>query len=155
MTPNYPERTEAQALVELALVLVALCSLVISAFDCGQVVNVYLVTVHATREAARVASVAGTTVPAVQAAAQNAAADSIASGALTVTCQAATFDASQGSYTPSGACASPLAADTSFAITVRTTVSPVLPFAGLLFGSTTIGPLPVSYTLLGIVEPNS
>ena len=66
MTRHHTGRDEGQALVELALVLVALCSLVISTFDFGQIVNVYLVTVHATREAARVASVAGTSVAAVQ-----------------------------------------------------------------------------------------
>ena len=43
------------------LVLVTLCSLFVAAFDFGQTMSVYLVTVHATREAARAASVAGTT----------------------------------------------------------------------------------------------
>jgi Flp pilus assembly protein TadG len=148
-------RQEGQALVELAVVLVALCSLFLAAFDYGQVMSVYLVTVHATGEAARVASVAGTSTATVQAAAQNAAADTIAASALTVSCQTATFDASSGTYTVAGNCPTPLVADTTFAVTVSTIVSPVLPFTGLLFGSLSLGPIPVSYTLLGIVEPNA
>jgi Flp pilus assembly protein TadG len=148
-------RAGGQALVELALVLVTLCSLFVTAFDYGQVMNVYLVTIHATREAARVASVAGTSVAAVQAAADNAAADTLAPGALTVTCHGALFNAASGTYSVSGPCPSPLAADTPFVVSVSTSVSPVLPFTGLLFGSMQLGPGPVTYTLLGIVEPNS
>jgi Flp pilus assembly protein TadG len=149
------DRHEAQALVELAIVLVALCSLFLAAFDFGQAMNIYLVTVHATREAARVATVAGTSVGAVQAAAQNAAGDTVASSSLSVSCQAATFNASSGTYVTTGGCPSPLVADTAFALTVSTTVTPMLPFTGLLFGSLSLGPIPVNYTLVGIVEPNS
>jgi Flp pilus assembly protein TadG len=141
--------------VELALVFVALCSLFVAAYDYGQTMNVYLVTVHATREAARVGSVAGTSVTAVQSAAQNAASDILPASALTVTCQSASFDASTGTYTSTGGCPSTLTADSAFVVSVSTTVSPVLPFTGLLFGSLSVGPIPVSYTLLGIVEPNS
>jgi Flp pilus assembly protein TadG len=152
---HFHAREKAQAFVELALVLVALLSLAITAFDYGQVVNIYLVTIHATREAARVASVAGTAVSAVQAAAQNAAGDSIAPTNLTVTCQLQTFDGSHGTYTATGPCASTLTVDQAFVITSTTTVSPVLPFTGLLFGSTSVGPISVSYSLLGIAQPNS
>ena len=134
---------------------VALCSLFVAAYDYGQTMNVYLVTVHATREAARVGSVAGTSVTAVQSAAQNAASDILPASALTVTCQSASFDASTGTYTSTGGCPSTLTADSAFVVSVSTTVSPVLPFTGLLFGSLSVGPIPVSYTLLGIVEPNS
>jgi Flp pilus assembly protein TadG len=141
--------------VELAVVFVALCSLFVAAYDYGQTMNVYLVTVHATREAARVGSVAGTSVTAVQSAAQNAASDILPASALTVTCQSASFDASTGTYTSTGGCPSTLTADSAFVVSVSTTVSPVLPFTGLLFGSLSVGPIPVSYTLLGIVEPNS
>ncbi len=148
-------RQQGQALVELALVLVTLCSLVVAAWDFGQVMNVYLATVHATREAARVASVAGTSPSAIQAAAQYAAGDTLAPGALTVTCQLANFNASNGTYTLSGGCPGQLSADAAFVISVGTTVSPVLPITGLLFGSMSLGPLPVNYSLLGIVEPNS
>jgi Flp pilus assembly protein TadG len=148
-------RQRGQALVELALVFVALCSLAVAAFDFGQVMNVYLVTVHATREAARVASVAGTSTSAIQAAAQNAASDTLPASALTVSCQTATFNAGTGTYTLTGGCPSQMAADTAFAVSVSTTVSPVLPFTGLLFGSLSVGPLSVNYTLLGIVLPNS
>jgi Flp pilus assembly protein TadG len=148
-------REPGQALVELALVLVTLCSLFVAAFDFGKTMNVYLVTVQATGAAARVASVAGTTTAAVQAAAQNAASDTLAPAALTVLCQAANFDASSGSYTVAGACANTLVADSAFAITVSTTVAPVLPFTGLFFGSSQLNSFPVTYTLLGIVEANS
>src|ERR1700704_6704237 len=99
-------REEGQALVELALVLVTLCSLFVADFDFGQTMSVYLVTVHATREAARVASVAGTTTAAVQAAAQNAASDTLPASALTVSCQTATFNAGTGTYTLTGGCPS-------------------------------------------------
>jgi Flp pilus assembly protein TadG len=148
-------REEGQALVELALVLVTLCSLFVAAFDFGQTMSVYLVTVHATREAARVASVAGTTTAAVQAAAQNAASDTLPASAVAVSCRAATFDASAGTYALAGTCASPLVADSTFAVTVSTVVSPVLPFTGLFFGSSSLGPIPVNYTLMGVVAPNS
>jgi len=141
--------------VELAIVFVALLSLFVAAYDYGQTMNVYLVTVHATREAARVGSVAGTSVTAVQSAAQNAAADVLPASALTVTCQSASFDSSTGTYASTGSCPSTLVADSAFVVSVSTTVSPVLPFTGLLFGSMTVGPIPVSYTLLGIVVPNS
>jgi Flp pilus assembly protein TadG len=148
-------RERGQALVELALVFVALCSLAVAAFDFGQVMNVYLATVHATREAARVGSVAGATPTAIQAAAQNAMADTLPASALTITCQNASFNASSGTYSVSGSCPSQMAADSAFAVTVSTTVSPVLPFTGLLFGSLSVGPLSVSYTLMGIVLTNS
>ena len=141
--------------MELAIVFVALLSLFVAAYDYGQTMNVYLVTVHATREAARVGSVAGTSVTAVQSAAQNAAADVLPASALTVTCQSASFDSSTGTYASTGSCPSTLVADSAFVVSVSTTVSPVLPFTGLLFGSMTVGPIPVSYTLLGIVVPNS
>jgi Flp pilus assembly protein TadG len=152
---EYSDRERGQALVELAVVFVALCSLFVAAYDYGQTMNVYLVTVHATREAARVGSVAGTSVTAIQSAAQNAAADVLAASALTVTCQTASFDASTGTYTITGNCPSTLAPDSAFVVSVSTTVSPVLPFTGLLFGSLAVGPIPIRYTLLGIVEPNS
>jgi Flp pilus assembly protein TadG len=127
-------RERGQNLVELALVFVALCSLAVAAFDFGQVMNVYLATVHATREAARVASST-----AIQAAAQNAMADTLPASALTITCQNASFNASSGTYTVSGTCPNQLTADSAFALTVSTTVSPVLPFTGLLFGSLSVG----------------
>jgi Flp pilus assembly protein TadG len=148
-------RQKGQALVELAIVLAALCSFFLAAFDFGQVMNIYLVTVHATREAARVASVAGTSVSAVQAAAKSAAADTVAGSALTVRCQTATFDAASGTYVLGAACPTPLVADAPFAVTVSTTVNPVLPFTGWLFGSLSLGPIPVNYTLLGIVQSTS
>src|SRR5687767_14590136 len=99
-------RRAGQALVEFALVLVAVCSLFVAAFDIGRLINLYLVTVHAAREGARVASVAGTTSAAIQAAAQNAANDSIAPGALAVACQAVTFNAASGTYATGGSCPS-------------------------------------------------
>jgi Flp pilus assembly protein TadG len=146
------QRRPAQALVELALVLVVLCSLAVAAFDFGRVVNLYLVAVHATREAARTASIAGTSTSAVQSAGQNAAKDSIAPAALSVTCLAATFNAASGTYATGGACVSPLVADTAFVVTVSTTVTPVVPFSGLLFGSLAVGPIPVTYSVAGIVQ---
>ena len=148
-------RERGQALVELAIIFVALCSLFVAAYDYGQTMNIYLVTVHATREAARVGSVAGTSVSAMQAAAQNAASDILPSSALTISCQSATFDASTGGYAVTGACPSTLVADSAFVVSVSTSVSPVLPFTGLLFGTQSVGAFPVSYTLLGIVVPNS
>jgi Flp pilus assembly protein TadG len=148
-------REPGQSLVELAIVFVALCSLMVAAYDYGQTMNVYLVTVHATREAARVGSVAGSTVSGIQSAAQSAAGDTLPASALTVTCQTASFDASSGTYTLTGNCPSTLTTDSAFVVSVSTTVSPVLPFTGLLFGSVSVGPMPVSYTLLGIVEANS
>ncbi len=148
-------RARGQALVELAIVFVALCSLFVAAYDYGQTMNAYLVTIHATREAARVGTVAGTSVTAIQNAAQNAAADILPSSALTITCQSATFNASNGTYALTGACPSTQIADSAFVVSVSTTVSPVLPFTGLLFGSQSVGPIPVTYALLGIVEPNS
>jgi Flp pilus assembly protein TadG len=153
--PLVSGKQRGQALVELALVFLALCSLFVAAFDYGQAMNVYLVAVHATREAARVGTVAGTSFAAIQSAARNAASDTLPASALTVTCQSASFDASAGSYTITGACPDPMVADSAFVVSVSATVSPVLPFTGLLFGSLSVGPLPLSYTLLGIVEPNS
>jgi Flp pilus assembly protein TadG len=142
----------AQALVEFALVVLVLCALFVGALDYGRVMNTYLVTVHATREAARIASIAGSSTSAVQSAARNAAQDSIAPAALTVTCRAATFDAAHGSYATGGVCPSPLAADTGFEVSVSTTVAPLIPFSGVLFGSFSFGPVPVSYTLAGVVQ---
>jgi len=142
----------AQALVEFALVLLVLCALFVGALDYGRVMNSYLVTVHAAREAARIASIAGSTTSEVQAAARNAAQDSIAPGALVVTCRAANLDAAHGSYATGGSCPSPLPADTAFEVTVSTTVQPLVPFSGLLFGSFTFGPVPVSYALAGMVQ---
>jgi Flp pilus assembly protein TadG len=149
------QREPGQALVELALVLVTLCSLFVAAFDFGKTMNVYLVVVHATREAARIASVAGSTTTAVQSAAQNAANDTLAPAALTVTCQVANFNAANGTYTNAGSCPSPLVADSAFTVTVSTTVAPLLPVTGLFFGSPPLAPIPVSYTLLGVVETNA
>ncbi len=108
--------------MELAIVFVALLSLFVAAYDYGQTMNVYLVTVHATREAARVGSVAGTSVTAVQSAAQNAAADVLPASALTVTCQSASFDSSTGTYASTGSCPSTLVADSAFVVSVSTTV---------------------------------
>ena len=142
----------AQALVEFALVLLVMCGLLVGAIDYGRVMNVYLVTVHATREAARIASIAGSTTSAVQSAARNAAQDSIAPAQLAVTCRAATFDASSGTYTSSGTCGSPLVADSAFEVSVSTTVTPLVPVTGLLFGSFTFAAIPVSYSLAGIVQ---
>jgi Flp pilus assembly protein TadG len=144
-----------QALVEFALVLVVLCSLFVAAFDYGRVMNLYLVTVQATHEAARVASLAGSTPASITAAAQNAAADSIAAQALDVTCQSATFDAATAAYSVSGPCAASMPADSAFVLTVSTTVAPVVPISGLLFGVFRPGPIPVSYSVTGIVQAGS
>jgi Flp pilus assembly protein TadG len=145
-------RRAGQALVEFALVLVAMCSLFLAAFDFGRVVNVYLVTVHATREAARIASIAGQTTGAVQSAARNAATDSVTPADLGVTCRAATLDAASGTYVPGATCSSPLVADTAFVVTVSTTVRPLVPFTGLLFGSLALGDVPVTYSVAGVVQ---
>ena len=148
-------REPAQALVELALILVTLCSLFVAAFDFGKTMNVYLVTVQAASEAARVASVAGTTAAAIQAAAQNAAADTVAPAALVVNCQSATFDTSSGTYTLAGACANPLIADSAFRRHGEHHGVAVLPITGMFFGSSRLQSFPVTYTLVGIVEANS
>ena len=100
-------------------------------------------------------SAAGATLTAIQSAAQNAASDTLPPSALTVSCQTASFDASSGTYIVTGSCPGTLVTDSAFVVSVSTTVSPVLPFTGLLFGSLSVGPVPVSYKLLGIVEPNS
>jgi Flp pilus assembly protein TadG len=155
VSETFGRRERGQALVELSVIFVTLCSLFVAAYDYGQTMNVYLVTVHATREAARVGSVAGASLTTIRSAAQNAAGDVLPSSALTVTCRAASFSASTGTYTTTGSCPSTQAADSAFVVSVSTTVSPVLPFTGLLFGSLSFGAIPVSYTLLGIVEPNS
>jgi Flp pilus assembly protein TadG len=149
--PGRSDRRQAQALVELALVLTTLCALFVAAFDYGRVMNLYLVTVSGAREAGRVAAVPGTAQTAIASAAANAVADAIAPGDLTVTCQLASFTPSTGTFVPSGPCGGSQAADTAFIVTVRTTVNPILPVTGLLFGSGVLGPIPVSYTVSGVV----
>jgi Flp pilus assembly protein TadG len=144
-------RQAGQALVEMAFVLTLLCGLFVAAFDYGRVVNVYLVTVHAAREAGRVAAVAGTPQSAIASAAASAVSDSIAASDLTVTCRSAIFAPSSGSFTPSGPCASSQVADTAFIVTVGTTVAPIIPMTGLFFESGVIGSIHVSYTVSGVV----
>jgi Flp pilus assembly protein TadG len=142
----------AQALVEFALVLLVMCGLLVAALDYGRVMNTYVVIVHATREAARIASIAGSTTSAVQNAASNAAQDTLSAAQLSVICSAATFDAPTGTYQTTGSCGSPLVADTAFQVSVSTTVTPLVPVTGLLFGSFSFAAIPVSYSLAGIVQ---
>jgi Flp pilus assembly protein TadG len=147
-------RQQGQALVEMAFVLTLLCGLFVAALDYGRVVNIYLVTVHGAREAGRIAAVAGSSQTAIASAAANAVSDSIAASDLAVTCQSASFVASSATFTPSGPCAGSQTADTAFIVTVRTTVTPIVPLTGLFFG-VGAGSIPVSYTVSGVVLPGS
>jgi Flp pilus assembly protein TadG len=144
-------RQEGQALVEMAFVLVLLCSLFLAAFDYGRVVNIYLVTVHAAREAGRIAAMPGSTPANIASAADNAAADSIAASDLSVTCQSANFAPASGTFTPSGVCSSSQVMDTAFIVTVNTTVAPIIPVTGIFFGSGSVSSIPLSYSVSGVV----
>src|SRR5439155_21545830 len=94
-------RQPAQAVVETAMLFLFLCGLFLVVLDFGQVLHRYLVVAHATSAAARVAAVENSTLADIQTAAQNAAADSLPSAQVTLTCKATSFTLSGG--TPTGA----------------------------------------------------
>ena len=51
-----------------------------------------------------------------------------------------------------GNCPATLVTDAAFVVSVSTTITPVLPVTGLFFGSMRLGPIPLSYSLLGVTE---
>ncbi len=143
---------KGQALVELSLIMVFLGGFFLLTFDYARAMNTYLVVVHATREAARTATRENTSTTDIQNAATNAAADFISASALTVTCSQITLSASAGTYTVGSACASPRPVDTAFVVTVSTSFLALVPMVGFAGGTGYGDPIPISHSLVGIVQ---
>lgn len=144
--------SRGQALVELSFIMAFVGGFFLLTFDYARAMNVYLVVVHATREAARVAALDNTTSTQVENAAKNAAADFVSASALTVTCSQINFNpANPTASTVVGACASPRTADTAFRVTVTTTFQPLVPVVGFAAGGGYSGTISISHSLVGMV----
>ncbi len=123
-------------------------------FDYVRAMNTYLVIVHATREAARVAGYEGTTTTQIQNAAIAAAGDFVSLSAGDIACEAVTLDTSTGTYTVGGSCSNPRSVDSAYRITVTKTFQPIIPFVRFNGGSSahySSGGITISHQLVGIV----
>jgi Flp pilus assembly protein TadG len=138
----------------MAVLLGAVGGLFLLSFDYARAMNTYLVLVHATREAARVAGYEGTTTTQVQNAAITAAGDFVSLNSANITCDAVTFNTATGTYVVAGTCASPRVVDSAYRITITKTFQPIMPFVQFTAGSSgnyAPGGITISHQVVGIV----
>lgn len=139
-------------MVELSLILVFLGGLFLLTFDYARALNTYLVVVHATREAARVAAVKTVSTENVRDAARNAARDFVPSDQLIVQCRRITLNIADGTYGDVEGCPNTRAVDSAYRITVSAQFRPLFPFVGFVSGGRYAeGNIDVRYDLVGIV----